>query len=81
MSTAAIVRLAAAFSLDPRRIARRDAFDAAITDAVAVVGSVEAVVDEVLAGGPLRDVRWPWAVVLARLRALPEAYARREAAP
>lgn len=80
MSRPALERLAEVFSLDPTRVARPASFDAAIADAIAIFGSFDAVVAELLEGGPIRGARWPWGVVLARLRALPEAYIRRQAA-
>jgi len=73
--------LAGRFGLDTSRIGRPDRLVAAITEAVAAVGSPGAVVDEVVAGGPLRGARDPWGVVLGRLRRIPsDAAARRQAA-
>lgn len=80
MNRPALERLAAVFGLDPTRVARPDAFDAAIEAAVAVVGSFDAVVDELLEAGSMRGSQRPWAVVLARLRGIPEAHARRQTA-
>jgi len=70
--------LAERFGLDPAGIARPDVFAAAVADAVAVLGSPDAVVDEVVSGGPLRGAQRGWAVVLDRLRRIPADHAARQ---
>lgn len=80
MTRPALERIAETFGLDVTRVARPDAFDAAIEAAVGVLGSFDAVIRELLEGGPMRGSQRPWAVVLARLRGIPEAHARRQTA-
>lgn len=72
-----IDELAELFGLDPSRIGRPDVFADAVADAVAVLGSPGAVLDEVAALGPLRGARDGWAVLLGRLRRIPADHAER----
>lgn len=69
--------LAERFGLDPSRVGRPDVFARAIAEAVGVLGSPAAVVDEVAALGPLRGARDGWAVLLGRLRRIPADHAAR----
>jgi len=68
VSGAVLDELADRFGLDQRRVWQRDRLDAAVSDAVAVLGSPAAVVDAVTGLGPLHGARDGWAVVLGRLR-------------
>ena len=70
--------LAERFALDRERIGRPAVYAAAIESALAVMPAAS-VVDEVVAGGPMRGAREPWGVVLARLRQIPTAAAARTA--
>lgn len=73
-----IDELAERFGLDVSRIGRPDVFAGAVADAVAVLGSPGAVLDEVVALGPLRGARQPWGVLLGRLRRIPADHAERQ---
>jgi hypothetical protein len=66
-----IIGLAERFRLDPLRIGRPEAFEAAINAAVALMPA-QALIDEVAAMGGLGGARQPWGVVLARLRRIAE---------
>ena len=70
--------LAERFGLDVSRIGRPDVFAGSVADAVAVLGSPGAVLDEVVALGPLRGARQPWGVLLGRLRRIPADHAERQ---
>ena len=72
--------LAERFGLDVSRIGRPDVFAGSVADAVAVLGSPGAVLDEVVALGPLRGAREPWGVLLGRLRRIPADHAERRQA-
>jgi len=78
VSGAVLDALADRFGLDPRRVRQRDRLAAAVSDAVAALGSPALVVDEVVAAGPLRGARDPWGVVLGRLRRIPGDQAARQ---
>lgn len=66
-----IIGLAQRFKLDPLRIGRPEAFEAAIIAALALMPA-PALIDEVAAMGGLGGARQPWGVVLARLRRIAE---------
>jgi len=71
--------LAARYRLDRRRVWQRDRLDAAVSEAVAVLGSPGAAIDEVVQLGELRGARDPWGVVLGRLRRIVDDTASRQA--
>ena len=66
-----VIELAERFKIDPLRIGRPEAFDAAVSAVVALMPA-PALIDEVVAMGGLSGARDPWGVVLARLRRIAE---------
>lgn len=71
-----LLGLAKRFGLDPLRVGRPEVFEAAISEALALMPA-PAVIDEVAAMGGLSGARDPWGVVLSRLRRIPELARRR----